>query len=298
MSSPCTPLDQDSTESSPTESHAIKAADVEALSSNELAELYARAGGRQPSAEARLKEVAEVKAVLELLMTALERDGGLGDTMQEQILAVSCEIEAKVSEALASGGNAGPDMTVVKTLLVQLVRLIERGRAEAKKTASVPEPVSLESEIMAEISAAERSEDQPSKDQPSEDQLNEDHLSEASNEQQPSEPEPAAEKEAEAEAKAPESQASSEDPAMDVLYETLRATEPPLLEQTVEGDIEVVAADAPPSTLPKCLTEPWDEKDGSGKAPAGATPATGTKGGLLAPLGRLFKKPAPKAAKT
>ena len=295
MSSSTTPLDDDHLEAGPqvdaTGRHAVEAADVESLSPAELAELYARAGGQQPQDSARLKEIAEIKAILELLMGALEKDAGLGDKMQEQILAVGCEIEAKVSEALAGGGTAGPDMAAVKGLLVQLVKLIEQGRAAAKKTAQAPaapaEPVSLESDIMAEITAAEPAQapietleaEQPTLDEAV---LEKDEAPDPVSDSTP----------------APDSTPASDsdptpDPAMDALYQSLRATEPPLLEQTAEGDIEVVAADTPPQTLPKCLTEPWDDKS---PAPKDATAGAATKRGLFAPLGRMFKKASPKTS--
>ena len=170
---------------------------------------------------------------------------------------IGCEIEAKVSEVLAAGGMAGPDMAAVKGLLVQLVKLIEHGRAAAKTSAPIPQRVSLESDIMAEITAAEPSEA----------------------EQDPA-PDPAPEP----------------DPAMDALYQSLRVTEPPLLEQTAEGDIEVIAADMPPQTLPKCLTEPWDDKDSKGSASKDDKSGAAAKSGLFAPLGRIFKKTLPKAS--
>ena len=225
--------------------------DVEALSPTELAELYARAGGQPPPDPARVKEVAEVKAVLELLTVALGKDSGLEARLQEQILAVICEIEAKLADRLSGAG--GPDMGAVKRLLAQLVQVIEQTR----KTAKPCEPVSLESQIMAEIAGPET-------------------------------PEPESNEESSAPASA--------DPAMDALYQSLRASEPPLLEQTAAGDIEVVHEERPPEDLPKFLTEPWDAGAEGKSAPETAAAGEGAKGGLFKPLGRLFKKTPAKPA--
>ena len=301
--------------------HGLEAGDVEALSPDELAALYTRAGAAPD--EKRVKEITEVKAVLDLLMGALERDSGLSDQLQEQILAISCEIEAKIARSLSAEGD-GPDLSQVKGLLGQLVLLIERSRAadqtpaepvtksaEPATEAAAP-PVSLESDLMSEIAGrdggsgargewslkslvdeawnepaeatAERPADVPSEAPAASQPTDTPDETEATDE--PSAPDASSDT-------APK---STDDPAMDALYQSLRVTEPPLLEQTAAGDIEVVAPDTPPQTLPKCLTEPWDDKSvapAKSSANDPAAPAGKPKGSLFGSLGRIgrrFKK--------